>query len=219
MTTRPGVLFDLDGTLVDSNYLHTLAWRRAFEDAGEWAPMNAIHRLIGMGGDRLVQRVLGHDSPPARQARALRYRELQGEVRCFPGAAKLLRRLHGAGLAVVLASSSPKDELEPMLELLDVGDAVDAWTSADDVEEPKPAPDVFLAAMKAGGIDPARALAVGDSIWDVRAARAAGIGCLGVETGGSSRHELAEAGAQHVYRDAQELLDRAWTGPLRFLIS
>src|SRR5437763_760969 len=110
-TLRPGVLFDVDGTLVDTNYLHTLAWARAFDDAVEWAPMNAIHRLVGMGSDRLVPEVLGHDSPAAQEARPKRYRELVGEARPFPGAADLLRRTHDAGLVVVLASSAVEDEL------------------------------------------------------------------------------------------------------------
>src|SRR5579859_7722225 len=109
---RAGVLFDVDGTLIDTNYLHTLAWARAFHDTGEWAPMNAIHRLVGMGGDQLVPRVLGHDCPAASEARAGRYRELQPEAKPFPGASDLLRRAHEQGLVVVLATSSPKDELE-----------------------------------------------------------------------------------------------------------
>src|SRR6202167_2954140 len=94
-TLRAGVLFDMDGTLVDSNYLHTLAWSRALRDAGEWAPMSAIHRLIGMGGDQLVPELLGRDNPKASSARAGHYRELIGDVRAFPGAAELLRALHG----------------------------------------------------------------------------------------------------------------------------
>jgi HAD superfamily hydrolase (TIGR01509 family) len=215
---RPGVLFDVDGTLVDTNYLHALAWSRAFRDVGEWAPMNAIHRLVGMGGDQLVPQLLGRDCPEASAARAGRYRELIQEARAFPGADALLRRLHSHNVAVVLATSSPADELAAVLGHLDVDDAIDAQTTADDVEESKPAPDVFLAAMKAAAVDPARALAVGDTIWDVRGARAAGIGCVGVETGGFSQHELSEAGALHVYRDVKELLDQLATSPIAVLL-
>src|SRR5689334_4308817 len=91
---RPGVLFDVDGTLVDTNYLHALAWSRALRDAGEWAPMNAIHRLVGMGGDQLVPRLLGHDSPGAVTARPRRYRELAGDICAFPQAAELVRQVH-----------------------------------------------------------------------------------------------------------------------------
>src|SRR5579863_1363279 len=110
MDLRPGVLFDIDGTLVDTNYLHTLAWSRALADAGEWAPMNAIHRLVGMGGDQLLPSLLGHPNDEAKEARAAQYRPLMAEARPFPGAADLLRRCHEAGLVVVLASSSPAEE-------------------------------------------------------------------------------------------------------------
>jgi HAD superfamily hydrolase (TIGR01509 family) len=218
VSERAGILFDVDGTLVDTNYLHTLAWSRAFADAGEWAPMNAIHRLIGMGGDQLVETLLGHPSDEASEARTHRYAELIDEARVFPGAQGLLTRAHDEGLIVVLASSAPRDELDRMIELLDVGDAIDATTSADDVGEAKPSPEVFEAALRAGRVDRELCLAVGDSIWDVQAARAAGLGCIGVETGGFSAHELREEGAVAVYRDAHELLGQYRTGPIGHLV-
>lgn len=211
---RPGVLFDVDGTLADTNYLHALAWSRAFRDAGEWAPMNAIHRLVGMGGDQLVRQLLGHDSPEASKARPLHYRELMGDARVFPGARDLLYELHSQEVAVVLATSAPTDELEVLLALLDASEAIDAITAADDVETAKPGPEVFLLAMERGAIDPKRAIAVGDSVWDVQAARAAGVGCVAVETGGFSQSELAQAGALHVYRDVKEIADQLMTSPL-----
>jgi HAD superfamily hydrolase (TIGR01549 family) len=218
LTGRPGVLFDVDGTLFDTNYLHTLTWSRAFADAGEWAPMNAIHRLVGMGSDQLVVELLGHESPEAVAARPKRYAELRGEARAFPGAAELLRECHTNDLAVVIATSAVSDELDFLLGRLQADDAIDATTTADDIEKAKPDPEVFVTAMQAGSIDPRRALAVGDSIWDIRAARAAGIGCIAVETGGYSEHELDEAGALHVYRDVQELLDQFYTSPLAALL-
>ncbi|HXA33355.1 MAG TPA: HAD family hydrolase [Acidimicrobiales bacterium] len=210
---RPGVLFDVDGTLADTNYLHTLAWSRALHDGDEWAPMNAIHRLIGMGGDRLVPTLLGHESETATKARPCRYKELMGDARVFPGAHDLLWRLHHQGLGVVIATSAPDQELRPLLELLDADEAIDATTTVDDVASSKPDPEVFLRAMTIGSIDPERALAVGDSVWDIQAARAAGIGCIAVESGGFSQHELAEAGAVRVYRDVQEVLAQIRTGP------
>ena len=216
---RPGILFDVDGTLADTNYLHALAWSRALHDAGEWAPMNAIHRLIGMGGDQLVPTLLGHASEAATKARPSRYKELMDDARAFPGAHDLLWRLHREGVAVVLATSAPDDELGSLLELLDADKAIDATTSADDVASSKPDPEVFLRAMAAGAVDPDRALALGDSIWDVQAARAAGIGCIAVETGGFSQHELAEAGAIRVYRDVEEVLDQLRTGPIVNLLA
>lgn len=107
---RAGILFDVDGTLVDTNYLHTLAWSRAFRDAGEWVPMNSIHRRVGMGGDQLIPELLGHDCPQVAAARTDRYKELIAEAEVFPGAAELLRRCHELGLVVVLATSAPADE-------------------------------------------------------------------------------------------------------------
>ncbi|HVM68036.1 MAG TPA: HAD family hydrolase [Acidimicrobiales bacterium] len=214
---QPGVLLDVDGTLCDTNYLHALAWSRALRDAGEWAPMNAIHRLVGMGGDQLVPRLLGHDSPAAVAARPHRYEELVGDVRPFPRAAELLCELHRVGLVVVLATSAPDNELELLREALDADDAIDGQTTSDDVAHSKPDAEVFVTAMQRFSIDARHALAVGDSVWDVQAARAAGIGCVAVESGGFSRHELSEAGAVHVYRDVGEVLDQLFTGPIAHL--
>jgi HAD superfamily hydrolase (TIGR01509 family) len=215
---RAGVLFDLDGTLVDTNYLHTLAWSRALEDAGEWAPMHAIHRLVGRGGDTLLPELLGHDCPAAETARTSRYRELIGEARVFPGAGDLVVAVHGTGLSTALATSSPAEEVDQLLQLLGIADDVDVVTTADDVATSKPDPEVFVTAMHRGGLDPSRSLAVGDSVWDVEAARAAGIGCLAVESGGFSRHELREAGALHVYRDVDEIVRQLFTTPLALLL-
>ena len=216
---RPGVLFDVDGTLMDTNYLHTLAWSRALRDAGEWAPMNAIHRLIGMGGDQLVPQLLGHPSPAATAARPRRYRELMADITAFPGAAQLLFRIHDLGPAVVLATSAPDDELDHLRKVLDADAAIDHQTTADQVSNSKPDPEVFLTAMEAASIDPGRALAVGDSVWDIQAARAAGIACITVETGGFSQHELSEAGSVRVYRDVNELLSQLLTSPLTSLLT
>jgi HAD superfamily hydrolase (TIGR01509 family) len=209
----------MDGTLLDTNYLHCLAWSRALRDGGEWAPMNAIHRLIGMGGDQLVPELLGHDSPQAAAARPKRYRELMDEIQAFPGAAELLHRVHALGPVVVLATSAPDDELQQLRKVLDADSAIDGQTSADQVTNSKPDPEVFLTAMKDAFIDPRRALAIGDSVWDVQAARAAGVACITVETGGFSHHELSEAGSIAVYRDVSELLSQLLTSPIALLLS
>jgi HAD superfamily hydrolase (TIGR01509 family) len=181
--------------------------------------MNAIHRLVGMGSDQLVKELLGHDSPEAVEARPRRYQELVGEARPFPGADDLIRQVHDSGLAVVIATSAVKDELETLLDLLDTEKLIDAKTTADDIEKAKPDPEVFIRAMEVGSIDPLRALAIGDSIWDIRAAKDAGIGCVAVESGGYSEHELAEAGALHVYRDIKEIRDQFKTSPLALLLN
>lgn len=217
-TSHAGVLVDCDGTLLDTNYLHTLAWSRALRELGVWAPMHAIHRLVGMGGDQLVPELLGHPLAGADEAHDRCYGELQGEIEPFPGAARLLRDLHDAGLAVVLASSASGPELEHMREVLGADDVLDAVITGDDVERSKPDPQIFEVARDRAGIDPALVLAIGDSVWDVEAARAAGMGCVGVESGGFSRHELAEAGAVAIYRDAQELRDQLLTSPIGALV-
>lgn len=216
---QAGILFDVDGTLVDTNYLHTLAWSRAFTDAGAWAPMHAIHRLIGMGGDNLVPRLLGHPCPRAVAARAGHYRELIGEARAFPGAKSLVALAHEHGLRTAIATSAPADELDRLIDLLDIAGCLGATTTADDVETSKPDPEVFVTAMRVAGLEPDRTFAIGDSVWDVEAARAAGIACIGVESGGFSRHELDEAGALHVYRNVEELLEQFHTSPLALLLT
>jgi HAD superfamily hydrolase (TIGR01509 family) len=217
MSASPGVLLDVDGTLVDSNYLHTLAWSRALHAGGEWAPMSAIHRLVGMGGDQLVQHLTGRRDDALAGLWREHYEALMDEVRPFPGATELLSALHGRGMRVILASSSPADHVRHMVDLLDAGPVIDGTTSADDADVSKPAPDIFEAALRVGGIDRQRALVVGDSTWDIQAARAAGMATIGVETGGYSRHELMEEGACGVHQDVQELLRQWRTGPLGHL--
>jgi HAD superfamily hydrolase (TIGR01509 family) len=215
---RAGVLLDLDGTLIDTNYLHTIAWSRALGDLGEWAPMNAIHRLVGMGGDQLVPELLGHDVAGASDAWRSRYDEIRDEAQPFPRAKDLVVRLHDLGLVVVLATSAPEDLLNAAVDLLGIDGCFDRATSADDVESSKPDPAIFQTAISIARLDPERVLTIGDSIWDIRAARAAGIGCVGLETGGFSRHELSEDGAIAVYRDPGELLGQLLTSPVATLL-
>ena len=216
---RAGVLVDSDGTLVDTNYLHALAWSRALRALGEWAPMNAIHRLVGMGGDQLVPELLGRALDGADDAHDRFYDELKDEVVPFPGARHLLHALHEAGLVVVLATSASARDVKTVRELLDADDAIDEVVNADDVKRSKPDPEIFDVARDKGRIDPALVLAVGDSVWDVRAARAAGMGCVAVESGGFGRHELSEAGAIAVYRHVEELGAQLMTSPIGTLIA
>jgi HAD superfamily hydrolase (TIGR01509 family) len=215
---RAGILVDVDGTLLDTNYLHTLAWSRALRELGEWAPMNAIHRLVGMGGDHLVVELVGRPLAGADDAHDRHYAGLKDEITPLPGARTMLRRMHDAGLAVILATSATAQDLTNLRELLDADAAIDGLVSADDVERSKPDPQIFEVARDKGGIDPRAVVAVGDSVWDVQAARAAGMGCVALESGGSGRHELAEAGALAVYRDAAELADQLLTSPIGALV-
>jgi HAD superfamily hydrolase (TIGR01549 family) len=207
-------LLDVDGTLVDTNYHHTLAWYRAFREHGIALPVWRIHRHVGMGGDQLVPALIPgiererHDA--IEETRAQRYAELLDEVQAFDQAHELLEDLKASGVTVVLASSSPKDELDHYLDLLDARAVAVAWTTKDDVDTTKPAPDLVVAALeKAGTRD---ALMVGDTAWDIEAARKAGVDTtICVMTGGWSRQELLDAGAAAVYESIGELrqeLDR-----------
>ena len=206
-------LFDVDGTLVDSNYLHTVAWWEAFARAGHDVPMASIHRAIGMGSDRLLDTLLPADRDRAgdyiiKIAHSALYQVYWPQLRALPGAADLLRACHDAGLRVVLASSADPRQLEVLREALDAEEAIDAATSAGDVDSSKPAPDLVHAALDQAGISPAQAVFVGDSVWDVQACQKAGVPCIGVLSGGTSREELLGAGAAAVYGDPAELL--AW---------
>ena len=211
---RSGVLFDLDGTLVDTNYLHTLAWSRALRDAGEWAPMHAIHRAVGMGADQMLPHLIGRVDQDIADRRAVHYATLLDDIRPFPGAADLVQACSSAGLATVLATSSPADEVDVCLERLGIRAILDGVITADDVETSKPEPDVLQVAVERAGIDPARCLLIGDSRWDIEAATRAGVGCVALECGGTSRDELERAGALVVHRDAGDLLACWRSSPL-----
>ena len=205
------VLFDVDGTLVDTNYLHTVAWWEAFAWAGHNVPMAPIHRAIGMGSDRLLDALLPTGRDPdadeaIRTAHAALYSVYWPRLRPLPGAADLLRACHDAGLRVVLASSADPRELDVLREALDADDAIDAATSAGDVDASKPAPDLVQVALRQAKASPAETVFVGDSVWDTRACQQARVPCVGVLTGGTSREELMDAGAAAVYGDPAELL-------------
>jgi HAD superfamily hydrolase (TIGR01549 family) len=210
-------ILDIDGTLVDTNYQHTIAWYRAFRQSGVTLPLWRIHRHIGMGGDQLVAALTsdGFESSQGDEVRAaekILYRELIDEVRPLEGARELVEDLKRAGHPVVLASSAKPDEVEHYLDLLDVRELADGWTDSGDVERTKPEPDLVAAAVeKAGG---GEAVMVGDSTWDCVAAERAGLGTLAVLTGGFSEAELREAGATAVFGSVQELRTRLGETPL-----
>jgi HAD superfamily hydrolase (TIGR01509 family) len=217
-TTGPrsveAVLFDIDGTLVDTNYLHALAWWRGFRDAGFNVPTAWIHWRIGMGANRLMEDLIGEARDDVKAGWRRHFDALKPEIRAFDGAADLLREVHARGLKVVLASSSEEADLEALLGALEAGDAIDYVTSAGDVGEAKPSPEVLDVAMEKASCDPARTIVVGDTLWDIEAARRAGLGCVCVLTGGITRSELEQAGAVAVYRDVEELLTRLDESPL-----
>ena len=211
-------LLDVDGTLIDSNYQHALAWYRAFRAHDIVLPVWRIHRAVGMGGDQLVPALAGNEvdeeqGDAIRDTRDRIYKgELIDEVAPLAGAHELIVALKERGARVVLASSSPEDEIERYLGLLDARDVVDAWTTKDDVDATKPAPDLVLAALeKAGTRD---AVMVGDTPWDIESARKAGVETVCVITGGWSEQELRDAGAVAVFESAEELCERLGETPL-----
>ena len=205
------VLLDVDGTLIDSNYHHALAWYRAFRRHGIVLPIWRIHRAIGMGGDQLVPALIGEaldeeKGDEIRETRDPLYKELIGEVEPLQGARGLIVDLKERGLRVVLSSSSPEDELGHYLDLLDARKLADGWTTKDDVEATKPAPDLVQAALEKA--DTVSAVMIGDTRWDIEAAAKAGIETIAVVTGGWSKQELREAGAAAVFESVDELRKR-----------
>jgi len=217
MMSHPGraVLFDIDGTLVDTNYLHVLAWRRVFLERGEAEVTSArIHRLVGMGTDELLETLFGRPRPELKPERARHFDALKPEIRAFPRTGDLLRAVHDRGIRVVLATSAEKSDLEALLEAIDADDAIDAVTSAGEVEHAKPDPDLFCVALEAAGTAPEATVVVGDTVWDVKAAARAGLPCVTVTSGGISRAELEAAGAVAVYDDVSALLDDLDRSPL-----
>jgi HAD superfamily hydrolase (TIGR01509 family) len=203
-----GVIFDIDGTLIDTNYQHALSWYRAFRQHDVIVPVWRIHRAIGMGGDQLIAAVAGDEvekehGDDIREAEGPLYMSLIEEVEPFEGARELIKNCTERDHAVVLASSAKEKEVDHYLDLLDARDLVKGWTTSADVEKTKPHPDLVNAALeKAGTRD---AVMVGDSVWDVEAAKRAGIPTIGVLTGGYSEAELRDAGAAEVVESIAEL--------------
>ena len=204
----PAAILDVDGTLVDTNYQHALAWYRAFRQNGIVLPIWRIHRHIGMGGDQLVaalcddrtEEELGDD---IRAAEGPLYLAQIEEVEPLAGAKELIRDLKERGHAVVLASSAKAEEVDHYIDLLDAGEAADGWTTSDDVETTKPEPDLVAAAVdKAGG---GEAVMVGDSTFDCEAAARADVPTVAVLTGGFSEQELRDAGAVKVFESIEGL--------------
>jgi HAD superfamily hydrolase (TIGR01509 family) len=215
--TAPAAILDIDGTLVDSNYQHALAWYRAMRQHGHVLPIWRVHRHIGMGGDQLVKALCGEeveerDGDAIREAEGRHYFAMIDEVEPLEGARDLIADLKESGHRVVLASSAKPEEVDHYLDLLDARDLTDDWTSAGDVEQTKPAPDLVQTAIEKIGGGPA--VMVGDSTWDCEAARRAGVPTIAVLTGGFSEAELRSAGAVAVFGSIVELRERLGDTPL-----
>jgi HAD superfamily hydrolase (TIGR01549 family) len=205
-------ILDVDGTLVDTNYQHALAWYRAFRQHGIVLPVWRIHRHVGMGGDKLVEALCGPEvererGDDVRAAEKPLYLQMIEEVECLEGARRLLEALAGAGHEIVLASSAKEDEVDRYLDLLDAREIASSWTTSADVEATKPEPDLVRAALDKADGD-ADAVMIGDTPWDCEAAARAEVATLAVLTGGFSDAELREAGAVDVFESLGPLIDR-----------
>jgi HAD superfamily hydrolase (TIGR01509 family) len=207
----PAVLFDVDGTLVDSNYLHVHALYRAFNEARVEVESWQIHRSIGMDGSALLASLAeAADDDTRSRLKDLHsryYRETAPLLRRLPGARELLEAVDKLGLQIVLATSAPEDELSILREVLACDDLLSAVTSSNDVDTAKPEPDIVQVALERAGVDVAHAVFVGDTVWDIEACKRAGVPTLAVLSGGVSRGELETAGAQAVFDNPRDLCD------------
>jgi HAD superfamily hydrolase (TIGR01509 family) len=212
-------VFDVDGTLVDTNHLHVATWWEAFRQAGHQVPMHAIHRSIGLGSEDLIARLLGdrrdkdQDAELSAAHKAL-YGQYFDRLPPLEDAGRLLRRLEGEGWTVVLATSASGPELSALRRAISADDAITATASADDVTEGKPAPEPVEHALELAGVPAERAVLVGDTVWDMRAGSRAGVRCVGVLCGGIPRADLEEAGAEAVFDDPAHLLSALDDSPL-----
>jgi HAD superfamily hydrolase (TIGR01509 family) len=212
-------ILDIDGTLVDTNYQHAVAWYRAFRQHDVILPVWRIHRHIGMGGDQVIAALTDEATEEEkgddiRSAEKALYLAMIEEVEPLEGARDLIERLKGADKTVVMASSAKDDEVEHYLDLLDARELADDWTTSADVEATKPEPDLVKAALDKAGAEPDDAVMLGDTPWDCEAARRAGVETVALMTGGFSEQELTEAGAAAVFESLPELLERIEETPL-----
>ena len=212
---RAGVLLDVDGTLLDTNYLHALAWWQAMRDGGvEGVTMTDCHQAVGIGSEELVRRLAGRDDDAVVEAHSKRYDALQDQVVAFDRSADLVRHLADTGLAVVLATSGREQDLEWMLPAIGVeDDLIDGSTTSGDVEQAKPHPDLLNTAMEQHRLDPERTVAVGDTVWDIQAAHDAGVRIVAFTTGGIPRCQLEQAGADEVWSGPADLLEH-WSSSI-----
>jgi HAD superfamily hydrolase (TIGR01549 family) len=208
------VLFDVDGTLIDSNYLHVGAWWEAFRSQGHDVAMTDLHRLIGRGSEDLVESVLGRRDSQVVEAHTDFYAPRLRQLRAFPDAARLLRRTASCDLGVILATSASDKEAAHLRAALDADDVIDHMSTSEDADAAKPEPDILLSSLQAVGVSAVNCVFVGDSVWDVEACQRIEMLCVALLSGGICAHDLREAGAVAVYRDAAELFSNFDESPL-----
>ncbi|MGI8808154.1 MAG: HAD family hydrolase [Acidimicrobiales bacterium] len=218
-SSQPAVLFDLDGTLLDTNYFHTVSWWQALREAGEDIAMARIHPLIGMGSDQLLQDLLGEEREGLSDLHSKYYKPFKKDLHAFPRAADLLAEVGRSGAQVVLATSSKEDDLDELLDALGAEEGViKEIVHGDMVGSSKPAPDIFAVAMERLELDQDQTMVVGDTRWDIEAAAKCGLDVVTVRTGGWTRRDLSDAGAVGVYDDVAELLAHLDESPLARLL-
>ena len=210
--TERGVLFDVDGTLMDTTYLHAVCWQEALRQNGHLLRTLDVHHAIGLGGDELLDHLLGKDRDhdddrELHAAHTTLYKQHWGRLVPLPGARDLVRRTKAAGLSVVLASSASEDELDALRSGLDCDDAIDVATSSTDADSGKPEPDLLHAALKKAHLRAEDVVYVGDAVWDGESTGRAGIPFVGVLSGGIPDVDLRRAGAVEVWQDAEELVE------------
>lgn len=216
---RPAVLFDIDGTLLDTNYFHTVSWWQAFQEAGEDIPMSRIHPLIGMGSDQLLKDLLGEEREGLSDLHSKYYKPYKKMLHPFPNGADLMAEVGKRGAQVVLATSSKEEDLDELMAAIGADDGViDEIVHGDMVESSKPAPDIFAVALERLGLDAEQTIVVGDTRWDIEAAAKLDIKVVAVLTGGSTRRDLNDAGAVAVYEHVAELLETLDDSPLARLL-
>ncbi|MFI1722187.1 HAD family hydrolase [Streptomyces sp. NPDC020489] len=217
-------VFDVDGTLVDTNHLHVTTWWEALRQAGHQVPMHAVHRAVGLGSEDLVAHLIGEErakeeAAELSAAHTTLYGQYFDRLPALRDAGRLLRRLDGQGWTVVLATSAGGAELSALRRAIDADDAITATASADDVSEGKPAPEPVEHALELAGVPAERAVFVGDTVWDMKAGSRAGVRCVGVLCGGIPRADLVEAGAEAIYDDPAQLLASLADSPFARLAS
>ncbi|MCW2714549.1 MAG: HAD-superfamily hydrolase, subfamily variant 3 [Frankiales bacterium] len=217
---NPGaaLVLDVDGTLLDTVYLHVVAWWESFLAAGYEVSCLDIHRSIGRGSSDLVQTLVGREDESVVEGHDERWQPLRERCLAFHGVADLIRACAERGLSIVYCTSGSDEDVEDFRRKIGCDDVVAAVVNSSDVESSKPAPDIVRAALDAVGVSPERAVMVGDSVFDVRAAKAAGVACIGLRTGGISERELRESGAVAVYGNPSELLQELSTSPIARLL-
>ncbi|MEU4272876.1 HAD family hydrolase [Streptomyces sp. NPDC026092] len=211
-------LFDVDGTLADTNHLHVTAWWEALRQAGHHVSTHAIHRAVGLPGEDLLGHLLGEDRDHGDDDRLSTahdtlYATYFDRLAALPGAAPLLRELAGAGWKIVLVTSAKDRELTALRQAIDADDAITDTATSDDVETGKPAAEPVRHALELVHVPAERAVFVGDTVWDMKAATRAGVTCVGLLCGGIPRADLREAGAAAVYSDPADLLAHLDTSP------